>query len=733
MTFKDDNGNIIDIVDQCAVTKQSISFLNFAIKGDVSINFVVDNNSANRKILGYSGPMMSNQVAWTKQAFSRIKNGNLIDRGYIVIQSEDGDKLNCFYVSGNSNWIGKLNGLIRSLDWSNYVTLYDQNNIYTNLVSATSGVIFPFVDWAYNFGKGYAPYMIGGFSDGASVRILNHDSSGSEDNGFADFYPCLYLKSLVNEILQQNGFKLGGNIVNDQLFNTIVVTPNNGKMTREVKNLLLSGTSQNLAVSGAYQKYTSFTVISDPENLWSSNSYTANKFSAIEIYLTQVSATFTGGVGHFYQIYKNGVSIYSGAFIDTATESHRRICLAKQNDVFEIYIKNNGGSIGTITLNMRVEIPEVVLPGDYVSPANFLPPLKGIEVIKFVCNYFGCYATFDEYSKTVSINIIDKFKKEDAQDWSDYYLSHRAEYTVDRATNNYIRLTQRNDVSIEPYNNKNVVQYGEANITTTNNLKDKTDLINLPISPSAFGKSLNTNWLSSCPLVSLTDSGSGVAYSAITLSFVTRARFTVPDGTIFNFGEVIRITNSAGDNLGYYTIDIGTSSTYIECTFPFQRTDTGIIYRQNVSFNDVGFRIMAAYPNIGVSNFSDQSSIVNVIPSGFSTTTVTKTNYPYAYFTKSLTKKPIDQFKSNCAIDNINISNYTDPTIKELYLSTISSVVKHPTIRAQMRLPVSVYKLYKFDQYVFINSNKLTDYFLVDSIVNYVDSDEQVEVNLYMK
>ena len=112
MTFSDDNGNILEFDGDFAMTKQAVSFFNFAIKGDVSINFTLDNNSVNRKVLNYSGPQMVNQVAFTKQALKRLDHsGNVLDRGYIVIQDEREDSLNCFYVSGNSNWVQMLQGL----------------------------------------------------------------------------------------------------------------------------------------------------------------------------------------------------------------------------------------------------------------------------------------------------------------------------------------------------------------------------------------------------------------------------------------------------------------------------------------------------------------------------------------------------------------------------------------------------------------------------------------------
>lgn len=734
MTFQDDEGNIIDVAGQFGMTKQALSLFNGSIKGDVSLNFTFDNNSENRRTLGYDGPNMTNQVAFTKQAFKRIKDGNILDRGYIVIQDENGDELNCFYISGNANWINRLTGLIRNLDWSNYEVPYTATSVHTTYLSATEGIIFPVVDWAYNFKNGGNTYSIfGGPDSGTNYSYGLFDSSRSQDKYFSDFFPCLYLSTLLKEALQQNGIKLSGNILQDKKYQSLIVTPTNGKMTREpIDDLVLYGSSYTVVTSPGYEKYTNFFLNSahsiDSSSRWSNQRYTATINSILVFRITQVTATYAT-FAFTLAIYKNGVSYTTTSLAGSGKETYRYYILASAGDYFEIYVRNNNGTPSSITLDMTIEIPTKINAGDYVNPSHFLPKLKCSDIVKFVANYFGAVVYYDEHSSNLSINIIDKYKAEDAEDWSQYYISHRSEYTVERAANNYIRLSQPSE--LDPYNDDHTTKFGEGNIQTDNTLKENADFISLNAVPSKFGVELNGQYMSSVPLVNLQDSGDPIAYSAIASVSALVSKFTVPDALKFLAGEVIRIENSSGVNLGYYSVS-GASGTDLSVMFTFVATGTGYIYKQLASFNEAGFRILEVKPNTSLSDFGSVSSMNIRYYSGGGVLDTTKSALPYAVFTKGFTGYNIDQWPANCAIENIDDSNYTDPTVRVLYWQKIANMVGKPTIRFQMLLPVSAYQTFKFDKFVFIKAYQITGYFWIDSIVNYVDGNTPVEVNAYM-
>ena len=308
MTFADSNGRLIETKGDFAISKKCVSFFGFKIMGDVSINFDLDNNSEVRDVLNYDGPQMLNQVAWTRQPFSRMRNGNPLDNGFIVIESESKDKLNCYYVSGNSNWINLLTGIITDLDWSRYQTQITATNIALN---TTEGLIFPYVDWTYNLKNGFNVKYFRGENNGDKTV----DVTDNQELSFVDFYPCLYLHTLVKEILQQNGIKLAGNIAQDKLYQTLVVTPDTGQMKRTpFKPVIAIGSSQ-LIPALSTTKYTSFTTIRDPDGVFdsSSSSIIAGSNQSLYFTITAVSSTaFPLGAA----VYKNGAFSYSFTLLE---------------------------------------------------------------------------------------------------------------------------------------------------------------------------------------------------------------------------------------------------------------------------------------------------------------------------------------------------------------------------------------------------------------------------------
>lgn len=716
MTFIDDNGNQLEFGGEFAMTKQAVSFFNGSVTGDVSINFSVDNNSVNRKVLNYYGPQMTGQVAWTKQAFNRMRNGNIIDRGYIVIQSDYGDSLSCFYVSGNSNWVQLLQGLITELDFSGVTNGKDYTQVlnYTNVdsrKSTTDGIIFPLVDWRYG-GKQLSNkfWMVSSTETSLIPTII-------------DLYPCFYLKSLVIEIANQNGLKLSGNLFDDSLYNSIVISPVNGQMKRaDSYNITAFGGDQ--IIVGFIVKYTSFNTINDNTGFFSytDQKYTSDKNQLISLQLTDLLFAASN-----VYLYKNGAYLNDFGFgpgiipFDTPYELY-----LNRGDVLEIYTD----TVATVRFNLIIKVPEIIDVNDSVSPAHFLPSFKSIDVIKFVINYFGCVSTFNEYSKTITCNIVEKINTESAYDWSEYSISSTSEYTVNQAQNNYIRLsTDNNDKFIGGYNKKHEVNFGEGNIETGNTLKANNDLYKIPFAPSySVLTKDNVYYLPVIPLVtlvlnetrtftSITNMGSGVS------------RFNGMSAGSFIYTEMIEVLDASNISKGYFLVSQFATTT-TSAIFDFVSSYAGTIRTFNIQYNQVQPRLLSVKPNtnlvdftVGLSSFSMGNS-----PLTYSS----YTSCAYAAFTKEKVNDTIDQWKNNLAIDNPDSGGFTDPTIKQLYFNKISKFLQNPNIRAKMLLPESVYQSFVFDQFIYLRTENLTGYFFVDSIVNYIDGNTPCEVNLYM-
>lgn len=713
MTFINDDNEVLEVAERMAITKQAVSIFNFEIKGDFSVTFKVDNNSYNRKVLKYYGQAASPQGAWQRKPFSLMREGNIFIRGSIVIQTDNGNYLDCFFISGNASWFNLFQFPVTELDLRKYITRIDSATI-VSLTSATSGIIYPIADWGYNFQKA-----------GNDFNLSVIDQSNSLDNTLMDFYPCMYLSTLIQEIFEQNGIKIAGNLLDEPLYKSLVIGPD-GQMKRDpIPDITAVGASQFILGGAApplFVKYISFTETSDPENLFANNTYTAIRKEAIYISYTYTSVTPFGSILH---IYKNGVSVYS----DTFTTAEQGLSYQTQlfsvvpGDTFEVYIERNPTQDVNVAIDIKIQVPEVIGDGDYIDPKYFLPDIECLDLVKFAVNYFGCEVSYDEYSKTVTANIIEKIKVEDAQDWSAYYNSHRVEYSVDTAENNYLKFSKNDsDLDIKDYNKVNKLHYADGNIQTESRIKKDNDLIDYPFSPSSFGLALNSMFLTKVPLNYLKDNGVPQAYLSTSGVGSTTFSWSI-SSDIMAAGEVIKIVTNSGFNLGYFVV-VSATDTSVTVSQDFA-AEGGFIYRQAVSFNNIGGRILAVKPSTNVSDFSSQSSMSITDQSG---TTTGITSIPYAVFSKSTTGKPIDAWKANCAIDNVNSS---DPSVKELCFNKISTILNNPVYVNRFTLPESVFQSFDFTRFVYLKTEKLSGYFKVEAINNYQDSAEQTEVRDY--
>jgi len=739
MTFRDDDGNEIETSGEIAMTKQSVSFFNSNIKGDVSTTFQIDNNSVNRKTLGYKGPQMLNQVAYTKQAFSRVRNGNILDRGYIVIQSDNGPTLSCFYVSGNSNWFQLLNGLITELDYSGVTNGkdYTQAFTYTNVIalaSSTDGITFPMVDWCFNLNQNIDHYIyLRQNSSFAGTLAAVFDTEVDWKKNLFTLYPCFFLHSLVTEIISQNGLKINGSVLDDKLYKTLVVTPENGNMKRDpFKKVVTRGTSQTFT-TGVTAKYTSLVKYSDPDGIFSSSRFTVDRKAAIFFNIKKVaesaSLVFTG------ILYKNGIASSNISFEtrDVGETWVTPLIIPVIGDYYEFYFSQVSGSDKSLTIDITMEFNEIINVNDYVDPSHFLPALKSIDVIKFVINFFGCSVYFNDVSKTLSLNIIEKIKQEDAEDWSRYFVANKSKYTIDQAANNYLKWDKNEtDSDVIKYNDKHNVHFGDGNITTGNTLKNENDLVKFPFVPSLSNFSKNNSYLLNIPLVNLINDGDPINFTSVASAGVT-STFQLDTALTVNIGpEVLSATDNYGNTYGYFmgTVTAGSiGDLTLDALTIIDVTTGGKIYRQRINRQSVGARIISVTP-MPVSSFSSRSSIDIYSTAGLVINAITTINY--GTFTKQLVNYGIDQWRNNLAIDNPDSGGFEDPTIKELYFNKISRFLQNPDIEAIMILPEAVYQRFIFDKFIYLETEQLTGYFFVKSIENYIDSNTPVTINLYM-
>lgn len=615
-TFINDEGKEIQISEDILITRQVASFKNFAIKGDYSVSFTVPNTSSNREALGYYGHNQINSPVFSDNYFNLVRNGNIIMRGLIVIEQDTGDDLSLYFISGNANWFKEFEFNCREIRSKNYWSRWrggSSNNSVDNSLNKTDGIVYPIIDWVCNGKK-------------ADRYFNDFVFSGSSGDVFLvyEYFPCLYVHTLLEEIARHSGIKIEGNIFNDKLFKSIIFTPDSPD-------------------------------IYDPE---------------------------------------------------TGT-------LLKMD------------SIDSIENLVKVEA--------------IAPNMKAIEILRWVCVTFGIVPLYDEASKTLTLDVLDK-RVLTGEDWSEYVQGYTIKY--DQVQNNYVRVSEAPEDKFEAYNSTKEVKFGEVNIQTKKNDGQSNEWYESPFPPCYDSVSPTIDLaVSYIPMYNLEDEGEYPYTSVEFVQYVGTDEYRKFVGIGFPFDSntlspiYLRIEDDNDYYDGYfhawtYLANYNSNNqvtVYGKNKLVSPVTSTGKIYTQKVSKGNPGTRVLIYIPSLSVDDMTFAPNIK--LGSPVSSTGVSLTNVPTAYYYKPWYSQYPNYNKYKQGLSYGYITDYNDYSIAESYFKYIRGMVSGPTIQTTMLIPENVFSSFEFD-FIYLNTGRLNGYFFVDSITNYKDSVTPVEVNL---
>lgn len=223
--FQDDNGNTIELPEDFSFYSSAADLFNFSIKGSISTSFKVPNNSYFKGSFQYYSPLQSPSQGFNATYYSLVKNGNILFRGKLCLEREDDDWLYFFFIGGNANWMNAIQGKLKEFDYDEFKITWTNANI-ASLAGATSGFCFPLIDWAYQYKK-LAGYFY--------TRIV--DTNQDVQKSYSDFYPCFFLKSAMQHIFKKYQLQMGGDVLNDPVYQQMIITPDDGEIKRAPKFL----------------------------------------------------------------------------------------------------------------------------------------------------------------------------------------------------------------------------------------------------------------------------------------------------------------------------------------------------------------------------------------------------------------------------------------------------------------------------------------------------------------
>lgn len=728
-SFVNDNGEYLQYNGaDIGLTKQAGSFFNFQIKGDFSYNFSIDNNSENRKTLGFYSAMQVDSPAFSRNRFTLQRNGNNVMRGYVVITKVTKQTITCFFVAGNSNWFNDLQVNLKDMDWESFTILWSS---FASTYSNTSGICFPDVDWGYN-----------GFKRGDEISYFIYSERANATGevpktSVSDQYPCIFLHDIVTKLASTTGVKIEGNLLDDKTYNSIVITPNGPDLkwptTQTEPFRTFSEVSSNFDVVNqdtiVFDNVVSEGSLCDYDE--STGVYTARKTATYKFVL---NITFTAGDTYEIYTYKNSTTttIIFPDTLGTLTNYQGEffVNLAK-GDYIEIKVQSIGVT-RTVAAGSTIDISiaETIYPynvpqrfpggpfdgiSGYVSASAIVPNMKGIDLVKFLVNYFNCVCSYNVGTNTITLTKLNSITE--VEDWSQYYRSHEETYNRNLGTNNYIEIPETTEPDIVRYNEVNDTPYGGGNIETDYTTKRDNTLYKLPFG-AAYDQRNKTALRWHKPFIEffrLTDSPDvKFAYTSVTDSSGV-AIFNHSGSDDATFRRVYRIQSNNSFYNGYAVNDsnlTGTPSTSRFYGVDYLTSDAGYLIAQEVQTINSSHRMLYVIPG------------VNAQISGGPNTTVMA-----AFFDKPKYNEDIDGVKLSLAISNIEGREFNH-TIGELYHQKLKNGFNSPLIAAKLVLPESVFASYNFDKFVRIEAGDLVGTFFVDKFGQYRNSRDEVEVDL---
>lgn len=735
-SFVDDDGNYIDYSgEDIALTKRAASIYDFKIKGDISQDFELDNNSVNRKALGYYGIQQISSPAMSKLPFNMIRNGNLIVRGYFVIRGNDEKFIQCFFISGNTNWFNALETNIKDFDWEPY-TIDSQN--FTR--SSDSGMIFPIVDWMFHGDKTewVYPTLIhtGGLNDGSEV--------------FPSLLPCVYLNTIISEICSQSGIKLAGNLFNDPFYKNVIITPNRMDLQwpesivnkthvdlRLTSDQVFGGTSGYPLLNNKAQGSGAFDY-DTTTGIYTAYYTAVYKWTVYPLYT--VSQGYSWGVvkwdGSSFGANKTYVLPALGTTNDTSTVE--AWVSVNKGDRFKLIVGSavpftlSKGTTATVEINSSIfdaAAGALTRFGVPIPVSAIIPDMKSIDLMKFLVSYFPSICYFDDISQVLTVNKIDSISE--SEDWSDYIINSKQEYGL-VAKNNYIKFADVDDFEIVNYNKVSSTPYGGINIDTDFDIKVDKTLYTLPFGPVRDIINNHMIWqMPSIPLVELTLDKS-FNFTSVTADGGGNSQFNgaageYSDGTTnyFTLYNLFYVGSDVSFYSGYDVVKTVTSSV-VTGQSNYVATATGTVHTVKATFKESKHRLLYVirdYPTYYNGSFRSWKTVRE----GTNTTYTTNHN---AWFDKVRDGSPSDAYHQSMAMDNVPNTYNRNDTVGDLFFNNVKNMFNGPLTRAVMLLPQSVFQKFDFSKMVYISSPKINGYFFVNAINNYTDSKTPVEVEL---
>jgi len=655
--------------------------------GDFSYSFTIQATTKNRSIFDLFSINQSGKRIYTKIPAIMENSGAPVYFGYIKVERDNEDEIQASFFSGNSNWFNDLDFDLRDFDFSQYNVDWTLA-VISSLESATTGVLFPVIDTGSVSERSYVNWHID------------------------ELHPFIYVKSAIQTLLNKSGIKLSGDILKDWRYNNLITSNADAATPQDEINNRATNVNKTIAQTinliPELITFPNTTGIYFPGDLWSTvnHEFTADVRMIIEVEVTASITTGGGNIGSII-LYKNGAVITPGDIMSSSGISYAVNAVTPETVNASVTMALNPGDvinfrgsavIGNYDINSAtLKITPSRL--QYVFASYLMPDVKAKDFVASVFAIFNPVINYDQYSKTLEVNLFKNIIREPELDISEFVDAKSIEHDYVELMENYgqsnLLLYSESDSDIvEAYNKGSVIPFGAGVILSENETAQASaDILQSDFVAAMEGQKnpfktflpklawrslseTDISFYAASGAIPATDPGPGLTFSSSILENVG-----------ISPGDIIKIydarPDTPGDDVSSYNGEwMVTSSTSGGGVGSFRVA--GLAYTYDARVNIVKLQIdfesndeqalLLALPSKDVLDFTYVSAMLYFDSSGPSSVSFPAT----AYFYKPLQGLNIDEYTEGLSFGPVNISNAHQITMIESYWRDFERIVKDP-------------------------------------------------------
>jgi hypothetical protein len=725
------NAGLLDFNDDVEMEKRVKLFEEIdETLGDFSYSFNLPNTSQNLKKLGFPFPDNANKIIYRQVGCDLLDNdGQVLHKGMLRV-----DRINihieCSFLSGNHNWISLLVGPVGDLDFSSLDTELTIDNI-ANTWDNTEGIIFPIIDTGGLVTRSYKSLML------------------------EDFTGCIFVKTVFKKIFQAIGVKIKGDLLIDPEFDNLIIS----KLTLDANDIEIR---KCYAKKLADQSIVSVGGSTGNNKIIFPDDFTYPFFDGSKNNY-DADGSISGSVSRYIADVKMRITLeLSIRYTDTETLSIGQIEISLNGAPFaDQTLKNNvtNNSI-SIKYDMFLDAGDYVeVRGIYFTPTaggqlrilsgstlkvtptfvyfttgkSLVPNWTKQEFIGSVINLFCVICDYEPNSKTITFDFFENIKTKEPIDLSEFitiYDTDFEDFISGFSKKNTLSYQEADIDEIKKYNVQQFVKYGNGQITVANDfLPDSGSMLSSPFkAPISYVNGAFKASLERINLITINDNGES-EFTSVSDN-AGSAQFNVPDDTIFEVGQLVRISESTNKVYeGEYVISAtGSGAGFIILQGNFYTATaagkvTKLIYAINSNDSVYLFRA-TKYEDNSVSQFSGMDSYFaefNVYP-----------NVAYAFFNMLNTGVPMNlDYNQSLSFGSVDDTLSYQRTVIQKSWNTVSRVLNDPVkLKAIGHIPKRIFMTLTPLRPIHITTKESTNLYYLNRIYGYKDSARECEIEL---